>query len=222
VLLHGDEQPPDTAAMIDDLGSTWLLPDTTYKPYSCGAWNHSSMDAVLTIMRAQSLRHGDLARIDVTVPAECLPIVCEPRDVKIHPGSPYHMKFSLPYSVAILAVRGSAGVDDFSEDVFADPVVAELAGRVYCVADPAMAPQRFPARVAVQTNDGRRFEHDVPAQRGGPGNRSTAADHRAKFQANAEPTLGAEGTSELAETIENIWGEPSVDRIAALLKRKAG
>jgi 2-methylcitrate dehydratase PrpD len=220
VLLHGDEEPPDLAGIVDDLGTRWLLPDTTYKPYSCGAWNHSSMDAVITIMRSQSLRHTDIARIDVTVPTECLPIVCEPRAVKIHPGSPYHMKFSLPYSVAILAVRGHAGVDDYSDEVFADADIADLAARVYCVADPQMPSERFPARVVVETRSGARHEFDVPAQRGGPGNPSTPSDHRAKFQANAEPTLGADGTQELADVIENVWDEPDVDRLAELLKRK--
>jgi len=218
VLLHGDEGPLDQDLVVSGLGSRWLLPETTYKPYTNGAWNHSSMDAVAQIMRAEKLTHEDLARIDATVPLQCIPIVCEPREAKIHPATPYHMKFSLPYSVALLAVLGRIEVDDYNEQVHGDPRIADLAARVHCHGDPAMAPERFPARVSLETRDGRRFERDMPAQRGGPGNPMTPDDHRAKFRSNARPSLGEERTEELLAAIESIWEAADVRGVAALLR----
>lgn len=219
VLLHGDTEPVQWDTLTGDLGSRWLLQETTFKPYSNGAWNHSAMDGTMAIMREHGLSHQDIDRIDAIVPPECIPVVCEPRDAKIHPATPYHMKFSLPYSVAILGVLGRAGVDDYTDEVYRNPEIAALAARVYCKADPGMSPERFPARVVLRTRDGRTFEHDVASQRGGPGNRFTAEDHRAKFRANARPTLGEQRTDELVQAIESVWEAPAVHELVRLTVR---
>jgi 2-methylcitrate dehydratase PrpD len=216
VLLHGEEQV-ESDLVVRDLGKEWLLPQTTFKPYSSGAWNHSSMDCVGEIMRRQRLTSADIVRIDTFVPPECIPIVCEPRDAKIHPGTPYHMKFSLPYSVAILAVLGHAGVDDYTDEVFANREIADLAGRVECHADASMKADNFPARVVVTTRDARKFECSVLAQRGGPGNAMSPDDHRKKFRANAELVLGRAKTDEAMSEIESVWEAPNLKRLMGLL-----
>ena len=217
VLLHSDPGPIDLESIAAGLGSVWLLPDTTFKPYTNGAWNHSSMDAAIGIMRRESVAYEAVERIDVTVPMECIPIVCEPREIKLHPATPYHMKFSLPYSVAILAVLGHTDVGDYTPEVHADPRIADLASRVHCHGDPAMTPENFPARVTLDTRDGRHFELDMPAQRGGPGNPMSAADHRSKFRSNARPVLGEERTEELLAAMESIWQAASVKDITRLI-----
>jgi 2-methylcitrate dehydratase PrpD len=219
VLLSGDEGPVDPAAVARGLGSEWLLPETTYKPYSSGAWNHSTMDGVAAIMREHSLGAGDIQGIEAHVPHECVPVVCEPREAKIHPGTPYHMKFSLPYSTAILAVLGHADVDDYTEEVFRNPEIADLASRITCYEDSAMKPDRFPARVVLTTRDGRRYEQSVPAQRGGPGNPMTREDHERKFAANAAPSLGDEQVGQAIAAISAIEQAPGVgDLVKALVK----
>ncbi len=220
-LLHGEDGPAYAARVCTGLGEEWLLPATTYKPYPNGAWNHSSMDAVAALMRDNGLRHADVAAIECHVPPECIPIVCEPRETKIHPRSPYHMKFSLPYSVAMLAVLGRVEVDDYTEDVRTDPRVADLASRVACIADASMAPTDFPARVILRTRDGRAFEQVVAHQRGGPGNPMSREAHERKFRANALPSLGVEGTDALLVAIEGVWQAPDVTELARLLAAHA-
>lgn len=217
VLLHGEPETTDSEAVVAELGERWLLPATTYKPYSCGAWNHSSMDAVRSIMESEGLGHEDISRVEAQLPPEGIPVVCEPRQAKIHPATPYHMKFSLPYSTAILAVRGHADIDDYGDDVFADPAIRDLAARIECAPDPALSPEGFPARVILHTRDGRRFEKIVPAQRGGPGNPMTPDDHRAKFRSNAEPSLGSSRTAQVMDVIEGLWELDRVDRLGRLL-----
>lgn len=218
VLLHNDEESWDVRDVTAGLGEQWLLPETTYKPYSNGAWNHSSMDAVAAIMRANHLTHADIARVDAHVPVECMPVVCEPRDAKIHPHTPYHMKFSLPYSVAILAVVGHADVEDYTEAVHTNRDIADLAARVYCHADPAMPPHGFPARVTLEARDGRTFTEDVPAQRGGPGNPMSDDDHREKFRHTAGPSLGAARTDEVLALLEKGWELGDVSEVTRLLR----
>ncbi len=216
-MLHGE--PVETGRVTEALGERWFYPETVFKPYPNGAWNHSSMDGVMAIMRREGLGHADVARIDVTVPMECMPAVCEPRDARIHPRTPYHMKFSLPYSVALLAINGSVGVDDYNEETHANPVIADFAARVFCHADDGMSPAQFPAIVRVTTRSGAVHEESIAAQRGGPLNPMTGAEHRAKFMSNAAPSLGADRAAELWEELEGVW--EAVD-VRQMLRRASG
>lgn len=214
VLLHGDGSPVPERA-VEGLGEHWLLPETVYKPYPNGAWNHSSMDAVRLVMERERLTHSEIARVVCRVPEHCIPIVCEPREVKLNPTTPYHMKFTLPYSVAILAVLGHCDVEDYTEQTHRNPEIAAFARRVECEPDPSLGTERFPARIVVETRDGRRFEQDMLAQRGGPGNPMRPADHRAKFTGNVRPSLGVEATSRLLELLEGAWEAPQAAALVA-------
>jgi len=222
VLLHGLDPAQgevDLESISEDLGHRWIYPESTFKPYPNGAWNHSSTDAVATIMRRDAVDWEQIDRIDVHVPAECIPIVCEPRELRLHPTSTYHLKFSLPWSVAMCAVRGGIGVEDFTEAVLADSRIAGLAARVHCHADPALTHGGFPAWAELTTTDGRRLEARVPVQRGGPGNPMTESDHRAKFERNVEPSLGAAGALRLWEALIGIWEAAAVDPLLELTRR---
>ena len=224
VLLHGldpGQGSVDLESITQGLGERWIYPDSTFKPYPNGAWNHSSTDAVATVMRRDGVTWEEIERIDVHVPAECIPIVCEPRALRLHPNSTYHLKFSLPWSVAMCAVKGGIAVEDFTDAVLADRRIALLAARVHCHADPLLEPPGFPAWAEVRTHDGRRFEARVPAQRGGPGNPMSAADHENKFRRNVEPALGAAGATQLLAALTAFWDEPSAGRLLDLTRRSA-
>jgi 2-methylcitrate dehydratase PrpD len=209
-LLKGDEDTFQLDHILEGLGERWLLPETTFKPWPNGVWNHASMDGAAAIVARESLSVDDIERIDTYVPPLSIPIISEPRAAKLNPTSPYHMKFSLQYSVATLLARGTMEVDDFNETVLADPAIAELAARVYAHPDPSMPPDHFPARVEITTTDGRRFVQDVPAQRGGLNNPFTPEDHRRKFQGNVVPTLGADRCGELLDALERAWDATDV------------
>jgi 2-methylcitrate dehydratase PrpD len=174
------------------------------------------MDGAAAILEREGLRFNEVERIDCYVPPICIPLVCEPRDAKLNPLSAYHIKFSLPYSVAMLLVNGPVGVDDFTDEVLADQRVREFAGRVFCHPDESMAPDHFPARVEVTTRDGRHFVEDVPAQRGDPDNPMKADDHRDKFRRNVTPSLGEEQSGELLAGLEGAWSAPDLRELVEL------
>jgi 2-methylcitrate dehydratase PrpD len=217
-LLHGESI--STEAICKGLGEQWLYPETTYKPYPNGSWNHSSMAAVSEIMQAEGIGYLDIERIDCCLPTVGSAAVCEPRDVRLRPRTGYHMKFSLPYSVAILAVLGHANADDYGPGTLADSRISDLAARVHCRADPGLQPKSFPARVSVTTRDGRRFGADVAAQKGSRENPMTPKEHQDKFRSAAEPSLGPRRAAELARRIEGIWSATDLGGLMSLMTSK--
>jgi 2-methylcitrate dehydratase PrpD len=132
------------------------------------------------------------------------------------------MKFSLPYSVAILAVLGHANADDYGPATLADSRIRDLAARVHCQADAGLRQTLFPARVSITTTDGRRFDADVPAQKGSRGNPMTREEHQAKFTSAAEPSLGARQTAGLARQIEDIWSASDLGGLVSLMSASVG
>ena len=209
-LLHGDEALFDFNHITEDLGTTWMLPETTYKPWPNGMWNHASMDAAAAIVQREDLKDDDIARIDCFVPPVCVELVGEPREAKLNPASPYHLKFSLPFSIAMLVVLGHVATDDFNEATMRDPRVHALAERVFCHADDSMPPEFYPAQVRITTSSGQEFVEDVIAARGGAENPMTTIDHRRKFLDNAIPTLGQGKTDALLSALESAWDSPSI------------
>jgi len=215
-LLHGDEETFQFDEILNGLGERWRLPETTFKPWPNGVWNHASMDGAFAIFQREGLTIADIERIDLYLPPLALPIIAEPREAKLHPTSAYHMKFSVQYSVAMLLVLGWVDVDDYNDEVLADPAIARLAARVYCHPDPSLEPHHFPARTELTTTDGRTFTEYVPAQRGDALNPFSPDDHRRKFRGNAVPTLGPARTDLLLERLEDAWEAPDVGGLMAL------
>lgn len=216
-LLGGDAEAVDIASVTASLGDNWLLPTTSYKGYPSGAWTHASMDGVAQLMAAHDIAPPGIDRIECTLPADAIPVVCEPRATKLKPNSPYHAKFSLPFSVALRAVLGHATLADYSDASLRDPRVIDLAARVQCIADTELPNDGFPARVSILTRDGERFRTDLLMQRGSPQSAMSRADHLAKFRENTAEVLGDGVSAELQEWITSLWTSADWDRLTSLL-----
>ncbi|GAA1585000.1 hypothetical protein GCM10009678_79470 [Actinomadura kijaniata] len=90
--------------------------------------------------------------------APTLRTVAKPREEKARPRTPYHAKFSGPFT--------------FTEETLRDPARLALAAKVACVADEragALFPTAFAAVLRARTRGGATLEHRVGSSRGGPG-----------------------------------------------------
>ncbi len=74
----------------------------------------------------------------------------------------------------------------------------------YRVVDFATYPAAFPGGITVTTKSGRRFEADVPYQRGDEHNPMSGADVREKFRANATLALDQESVVAQAEALLHL------------------
>ena len=121
-------------------------------------------------------------------------LVLHPLADKLAPRTAYDSKFSLPYCLAALLVRGSVDVSSFSRSAIGDPAVLSRAARVdYEQRDYAASPDAFPGGVRVRTRDGRVLEEELRHQRGGTENPMSVAEIVGKFRANAAQALRRRG-----------------------------
>ncbi len=207
----------DEAAILDGLGETWELPRIFYKPYPTNHFTHAGIDAALAL-RARGVDPADIETIELGVPAPVLRTIAEPPDQKARPLTPYHAKFSGPFTVATALVGGGGlGVysDDFTEETLRDPQLLRLASMVTCVADDeatAVFPHQFPAVLTLRLKDGSEVSERITHNRGGPDRPLSSEELAAKFRLNA----GQRFSVERVDAIESaIW---SLDKSASIAK----
>lgn len=199
----------DRAAITDGLGERWELLRTVYKPYPSNHFTHPGIDAALAL-RAQGLRPEDVAEIELGVAAAPLRTIGEPYEEKVRPRTPYHAKFSGPYTVASALVGGGGlglHLDDFTEAAFRDERRLALAAKVRVVADEQCTeefPNAFSAVLRVRTVGGELLEHRVHSSRGGPEHPLSLDELETKYTLNACRVLAPEAAAALAKEVRGL------------------
>jgi 2-methylcitrate dehydratase PrpD len=211
----------DESAIVDGLGDEWELPKIFYKPYPTNHFTHAGIDAALA-MREMGIESTDIVAIELGVPEPVLRTIAEPADQKARPLTPYHAKFSGPFTVAAALVGGGGlGVysNDFTEQTLSDPERLRLSALVRCVADAEsteLFPHQFPAVLTVRLDDGSELVERVMTNRGGPDRPLSRDELALKFRLNANQALRPERVDRLETAILTLDSSESVDEVMEL------
>ena len=196
---------------FDTLGKEWETLRVGFKPYPCCHYNHAYLDCALALRREHSIEPDSIERIECRVPAGEVPIVCEPREAKVRPRTPYDAQFSLAYSVASALVHGRVGLDTYTRERIAEERVLALASRIDHTVDPASRfPDGFPGWVRVRLRDGRLYEAREPDGRGGVPRPLESHVIVSKFRDNAGRRLSAEGVDAVERAALSLDALPDV------------
>ncbi len=151
---HGDAAPlVAPAAGAPNVGSVAL------KKFAACYGVHSAMEATIVLMTQKGLTPQDIDKIVINAKADSTKTLAG-RDISNHLAA----RFSLPYSVASAAVRGtSSTLQDFEEPSIFDPDVLSFMERVELIADPVLTAWHdetggFPSRIEVHAGG---FVHEL-------------------------------------------------------------
>jgi 2-methylcitrate dehydratase PrpD len=179
-------------AQLGSLGRTWEIAELTFKPYPCGSIAQPYMDCAARL-RARGTRADDVRAVVCRTAAGPVPRLWEPLARKHVPPNGYAAKFSLPYLVAVVLVKGRAGLAEFTDDAVRDGAVLRVAERVRYEVDATIDyPRQFIGDVEVALADGRILRERQDRPRGGPDAPLTRAELEAKFRGNAALALPAD------------------------------
>jgi 2-methylcitrate dehydratase PrpD len=195
----------DISTLSDRLGTRWALLDIGLKPYPCCHYNHAFIDCAAALRAAYGIAPDAIERIECFVAAREIPIVCEPEASKRTPQTDYDAKFSLPYAVASMFVRGHVDIDDFTDAAIRDAAVLDLTRRIVYRDDPdSDFPRRFGGRLRVHLHDGGAREHAEPINRGSAERPLTDDEVREKFRRNAMRRIAPDRTDAVIEAVSSI------------------
>jgi 2-methylcitrate dehydratase PrpD len=193
----------DYAQITERLGGTYEISINTYKPFACGIVIHPAIDACVQLRNEHQLTADRIERIDLRVH----PLVLELTGKKT-PATGLESKFSVYFAAALAIVRGSAGVNDFSDENARNPSIVALRDRVAATVDPTIKEEQV--RATVTLKDGRRLEKFVEHVVGSLERPMSDRDLEAKFAGLAEGVLPPAQAGRLrdlcwkVETLSNV------------------
>ncbi|MEU1690087.1 MmgE/PrpD family protein [Streptomyces hirsutus] len=148
----------DRENLLKDLGEVYLGGTTLYKFWPSVGTSHGHIHATIQILAEQGLSVDDVSEIRVYV-GDHHDLMCRPLDRRRAPATAVDAKFSLPFLVAVAAVRRTIVVSDFADETRRDPEVLAAAQKVVPLPDPSLDWKfdMLPGRVEILTHDGRSF-----------------------------------------------------------------
>jgi len=186
----------EVSELTSGLGRRWDVTGGYFKRHASCSYTHPAADAVLDLM-AGSVRPEDVARVVVDTHRLAAPLAAV--DVRTRVAA----MFSLPYVVAVAAVRGRVAPDAFSPEARRDQRLLDLALRVEVRHDPALD-ARLPAeranRVTLLLADGRSLVAEVPNPVGD-------ADHLPMGPADVRGKLAALVGERATQTVTEVVAE---------------
>jgi 2-methylcitrate dehydratase PrpD len=206
--------------LVESLGKTWELEQLTFKPYPCGSIAHPYMDCALRLRERHQILPEDIAEIRCRTAAGPVPRLWEPLAAKHRPPNGYAAKFSLPYLLAVILVKGRASLAEFTDEAVSDDRVMEVARRVSYELDASIDyPRQFIGHVELRLRDGRLLEERQDHPRGGPDFPMTPGELESKFRGNASLALVEPRISHAMRMLREL---PEQERVTDLMELLSG
>ncbi|MFQ5684235.1 MAG: MmgE/PrpD family protein [Candidatus Binatia bacterium] len=220
-VFGGD--PGDHLERLRELGRTWEIPRIAFKSYPCGSISHPYIDCALKLRQKCSIRPEDIEEITCRTAQGPVDRLWEPLAAKRSPQTAYGAKFSLPYSIAVMLVRGKAGLEEFSDSSIRDPRILAMAEKVGYELDPSINyPRHFSGHVRIKLKDGTVAEENQAYPRGGLGSPLPPEEIHAKFRANARMALSQAQVEKIVTMVQGLEQLPSIMVLTDLLAPSDG
>lgn len=178
--------PQDFDKVTGSLRKEWVADKITFKSYACGTMTQPFIDCALRLREA-GIDPAQIEKIECNVGEGTVHRLWEPLELKQNIPTPYAGKFSVPYCIGIAFVDGAAGLVQFTDEKFQDPVATSIAQKVSYVIDPENEyPANYTGHLKATMKDGTVHEFEQPHMRGGPVEPLSDEELTSKFRANCE------------------------------------
>jgi 2-methylcitrate dehydratase PrpD len=177
--------------------------ETSFKYHASCRHTHPAADTLLKGMEERGLTADDIARVRARVHAAAMAVlgpVSDPRTI-------HQSKFSMGFVLALIAKKGSAGIDDFTEEALEDAGLRAFSEKVEMVLDEevdAAYPHRWIRVVEIETSGGERFTSRVEVPKGDPGNTLSREELEEKAR-NLAAYGGGASAEEMDRIVARIW-----------------
>ena len=209
---HALNETPDLSSLMQDLGESWEILGTAYKPYPCGFVIHPVLDCVL------DWRSANPAAVVGKVIVTGNPLLAARTD-RPNISTGREAQVSTQHAVAAALVTGKAGVDEFTDVCVNDPNVLALRGKVTVLRDEA-----FPttsAAVEITTADGKVHKVAQAAARGSADNPMSDKDLEDKLRTAAASAIASRDIEPLIEAIWQLDAREDISGLAPLSTPRA-
>ncbi len=176
------------------------------------------MDCALRLRAGHRLDPTEVRTVRCRTAAGPVPRLWEPLAAKHTPPNGYAAKFSLPYLVAVILVKGRAGLAEFTDAAVRDEAVLRVARRVgYELDETIDYPRQFVGDVEITLADGRVLRERQDRPRGGPDRPMARHELEDKFRGNAARALPGEQVERVLRAVTALPAARDLTELVAAL-----
>jgi len=208
-----DEFNPDI--LDEKLGTPYAIAENYFKPYPTCRFTHPALEALRSILNDHHIEPRDVKTITVTSFQAAVHAGADT------PSNVEALRFSVPYLIATMLLRGDIKLATLSDDLLQDPQLAELAAKVELVFSAEYEqsrPENNPAKVTIGLKDGTSFSHEIINCLGDPGNPIPKKNICDKFMSLAAPVIGQNRSGDFLNRVMKIEHENDIRPLMALLR----
>jgi 2-methylcitrate dehydratase PrpD len=218
---------PDWSELLGGLGERFPLLDVHgFKVWPACSYTRRPNAAIQSLRQQFDLSPDDIESITVVGGTGGVRMLCEPLDVKRRPALAIAAKHSIPFTAAIMALRGNVTLRDYTDAGLRDPAVLAMADRVFYRAVPEVAavrgdgPATSAPSIEIRTRDGRTLAHQADGSPGDARYPASQAQLEEKFRdcvAFAAKPIPPDVVDQIIMTIRNLEDVEDVRVITQLL-----
>jgi 2-methylcitrate dehydratase PrpD len=199
----------EEAQLTRDLGSPYLIEETSFRPYYGCSSTIAASGATAQILAQGGVGGADLEEIEV----RCHPVVAKD-NFEPNPTTLLGARLSMHYNIALVLDRGDVVTADLEEADLWSAAIREKMTKVRITADPAMP--RFGATVIATGAAGERAEVANPTPRGDASNPLTWEDVTEKFLRMTAPIVGKEKAERIINLVDGLERHKALDLVHEL------
>ena len=133
-------EEPDWDAVVGELGVRFpLLEKHGFKVWPACGYTRSTNTAVQQLREEFSLQPSEVDAITVIGGTGATRLLSEPLELKRRPQLSIDGKYSIPFTTAVMMLKGNVTLRDYADEALRDPAVLALADRVTYRAQPDAA-----------------------------------------------------------------------------------
>jgi 2-methylcitrate dehydratase PrpD len=213
----------DPGAIMDRLGKPWTFtsPGISLKPYPSGSLAHPAMTELARLIVVNKVQAVQVEKLDVGANHQMTTTLLHHR-----PKNGLEAKFSMEFCMAILLLRGKAGLGEFSDRVVQRADVQEMIGRVNFYVDPeaeSAGYDKMTSLLKIHLKDGRIISGRAEFAKGSPSNPMSFDEAAAKFRGCAEfAEWPKDKTEKLIIYVKTLDSAGDVNALSPLLSAEKG
>ena len=209
-FLRATAESFDIEKVTKKLGSDFEVMHNIFKRHASCGHTHGAIDAVLDMVEKHKIKSDDIRKISVGTYPNAVSIVGE----RYEPSTVNDAKFSLPYCLAAALIYGKIGLEEFSTEKLAHPLISDLSRRVKVFVDPKFVNASLgPANVKISAKGGAEYQTQVEKPKGYPENPLTKTELETKFKTLSSLVFTDQRIKDVLKTVNNL---EHIDRVRDL------
>ena len=207
---YSSEGEYDLDQLTRGLGTDFHIMGLAFKRYSCCAFLHPGLDALLEIMSEQKMQSKDVDRIVLRFAKNGAELI-DGTELRSH---------SAQYIFPVAALDRKVMIDDILHDRRLEPELNRLAKRTWVVWDEELDtyyPERYTSIVEVTTTDGKVFSRRVDYAAGTPQNPFSRKDIEEKFFELSGSVVKKSVAAEIRNFVGDIEHADDINKLGSLM-----